>query len=161
MNFIYKINYYLNQALVILAGCCLLTLIFLTSANVILRFFGRPIQGTFELMGYLGALAGALALGFTQMRRGHIAVDVLFNSFPVKLKKAMNIINYTVCGTLFALAGWQLFEKATILKNTGEVTETLRIVYYPFTYATAVGFFVLTLVLLTELLKSIIPEKEK
>ena len=44
---------------------------------------------------------------------------------------------------------------------TGEVTETLRIIYYPFTYAVALGCFVLALVMLTDLLKSLIPKKER
>jgi len=44
--------------------------------------------------------------------------------------------------------------------NTGEITETLRIIYYPFTYGVALGCAVLSLVLFTDLIKSFITKKE-
>ncbi len=60
----------------------------------------------------------------------------------------------------FVVAAWQVAVKAGILMRTGEVTETLQIIYYPFTYAVALGCLVLALTLFTELLKAIIPQKE-
>jgi TRAP-type C4-dicarboxylate transport system permease small subunit len=153
VKLIEKINRCLNQLLTVLAGCCLVVLITMTSANVVLRIFGRAIPGTFELMGYLGALIGALALGQTQIKRGHISVDILVNTFSPKVKAWLQVVNSAVCALLFAGAAWQIGRLATILKNTGEVTETLRIIYYPFIYAVAVGFGTLTLVMIGDLLR--------
>ena len=45
--------------------------------------------------------------------------------------------------------------------KTGEVTETLRIIYYPFTYVVAFGCLVLALVMLTDLLKNLLSPKER
>ena len=53
----------------------------------------------------------------------------------------------------FAVLGWQISRLATTIWKTGEVTETLRIVYYPFTYGVALGCFLLALVLLVDFLK--------
>ncbi len=50
--------------------------------------------------------------------------------------------------------------KAATLRATGELTETLRIIYYPFTYAVAVGCVVLALVLVTDFLQLAGPGKE-
>jgi len=94
------------------------------------------------------------------MKRGHIAVDVLVNSFSVKRRKVVDTINYTVCFLFFGVAAWQIAIKATTLMNTGEITETLRIIYYPFTYGVALGCAVLSLVLFTDLIKSFITKKE-
>lgn len=160
MRLILQANHYLNRLLVVLAGLCLLILIFMTSANVLLRIFWKPIPGTFELMGYFGALLAAFALGYTQMQGKHIAVDVLVAKFPAKAKIFLRVVNNLVCCLLFSLAGWQIGAKASILREYGEVTETLRIPYYPFTYAVAVGFIILTLVLLTDLLKTLFPREE-
>jgi TRAP-type C4-dicarboxylate transport system permease small subunit len=157
MKFIYKLNDVLNKALVFIAGCCLVILISLTCANIILREIWRPIDGTFELMGYLGALMASLALGHTQMWKGHIAVDVLINTFSRRTRVALRALSNFICMILFGLAAWQVAEKATVLKNSGEVTETLRIIYYPFTYAVAIGFVVLTLEMFTELLQLVVP----
>ena len=60
----------------------------------------------------------------------------------------------------FCLVAWQIAKYAGILKSTGEVTETLRIIYYPFTYGVAVGCGLLALVFLNDFLKSLIPGKE-
>ena len=57
-----KISNFLNQALLWIAGLFLLAMITITGANIVLRQFGFPIRGTFELMGYFGAIVAALAL---------------------------------------------------------------------------------------------------
>jgi TRAP-type C4-dicarboxylate transport system permease small subunit len=87
-------------------------------------------------------------------------VDVLVNRFSNKAQKITGIINRALCCLFFVTAAWQIAVKATTLWRTGEVTETLRIIYYPFTYAVAVGCAVLALVLAVELFKSILPNKE-
>jgi TRAP-type C4-dicarboxylate transport system permease small subunit len=159
MDFLDELGLYLNRLLMIMAGIFLLGMITLTCANILLRFFWFPVRGTFELMGFFGAVATAFALGYTQVRRGHIAVDVLINTFSEKTRRTLGIINETVGVIFFALVAWQLSLKAETLRMTGEVTETLRIIYYPFTYAVAIGFGVLSLAFLIELLKTLFPQK--
>jgi hypothetical protein len=61
----------------------------------------------------------------------------------------------------FAIASWQITVKATTLMQTGEITETLRIIYYPFTYAVALGCLVLTLVMLVDLIKLFTASREE
>ncbi|MGA9178233.1 MAG: TRAP transporter small permease, partial [Desulfobacterales bacterium] len=57
------------------------------------------------------------------------------------------------------VAAWQIAVKATTLMNTGEITETLRIIYYPFTYGVAFGCAALSLVLFTDLVRFFFMEK--
>jgi TRAP-type C4-dicarboxylate transport system permease small subunit len=178
MNFLNKSSLFLNKILVWIAGTFLTSMILLTCANIAPRVIravfrslftqtgfevferianGLPagVPGTFELMGFFGAIVTAFALGDTQNKRGHIAVNVLINTFPKKLQKVLNVVNNTICMLFFGIATWQLFIKATILQNSGEVSETLRIIYYPFTYSVAFGCAVLSLVFLTDLMKSL------
>ena len=128
-------------------------MILLTCGNILLRFVWIPIRGTFELMGFFGAIVTSFALGYTQMRKGHIAVDVLFRRFPPMIIRFLDGVNHLVCALFFGIVAWQLGEKGHILVRTGEVTETLRIVYYPFTYGAAVGCGFLSLVLIGQLFK--------
>jgi TRAP-type C4-dicarboxylate transport system permease small subunit len=160
MELLEKISVFLNRSLLWIGGVFLVGMIVLTCGNIVFRLVWVPIRGTFELMGYFGAIVTAFALGYTQMKRGHIAVDVLVNSFSDKRRKVVDTINYTVCFLFFGVAAWQIAIKATTLMNTGEITETLRIIYYPFTYGVALGCAVLSLVLFTDLIKSFIPKKE-
>ena len=155
-----KINRYLNRILLFVGGIFLLGMCALTCANIFLRTVWIPIRGTFELMGYFGAVAATFALGYTQMRRGHIAVDILVNSFSPKTRSVLTAVNHAVCALFFSLAAWQLMIKAGTLLRTGEVTETLRIVYYPFTVAVALGCLALVLELVVNLLQMVRPDTE-
>ena len=54
-----KISKFLNQALLWMAGLFLIAMIAITGANIIIRLFWLPLRGTFELMGYFGAVVTA------------------------------------------------------------------------------------------------------
>lgn len=161
MGVLERLSHFLNRILVWIAGCFLVAMIVLTCANILLRLVWLPVKGTFELMGFLGAIVTAFALGYTQTERGHIAVDILVQRFSKKTQRILNGTNYFICMIFFAFAGWQIAKWATTIWKTGEVTETLRIIYYPFTYGVAFGCFVLSLILLVDLLKSLVEEKDR
>ncbi len=161
MDLLMRINKFLNQVLTLTGGAVLVGMILLTCANIFIRQFYIPIRGTFELMGYAGAVVTAFALGYTQITNGHISVDVLVNTYPKPLKRLVSLINHGACSLFFALVGWHVVQKALTLKNVGELSETLRIIYYPFTLAVALGCFILALVLFTDFLKVIFPKKEE
>ena len=160
MVFLDKVTQVLNQVLIWIGGFFLGIMIFLTCANIFLRLVWTPIIGTFELMGYFGAIITAFALGYAQIKRTHIAVDILVIRFSKKTQRILNSINYFICMVFFAIVSWQVAKYATTLYRTGEVTETLRVIYYPFTYGVALGCALLSLVFLTDLLKSFLEEKE-
>lgn len=136
----------------------MIAMILMTCANIVSRLLGKPIKGTFELMGYFGAVATAFALGYTQIKKSHISVDILVNRFSPKARLVLNGINHVICSLFFAVAGWQVARWAATLRETGEVTETLRIIYYPFTYGVAIGCFLIALVLLVDFLKLFSPQ---
>jgi TRAP-type C4-dicarboxylate transport system permease small subunit len=160
MTVLEKITRYLNRGLIFVGGVFLSTMVVLTCANIAARIVWIPIKGTFELMGFFGAIVTAFALGYTQISKGHIAVDILVDRFSNKTRKIAGLINCALCGVFFMIAAWQIAVKASTLWRTGEVTETLRIIYYPFTYAVAVGCGVLAIVLVVDLIKLLLPNKE-
>lgn len=159
MKVLDKVSQFLNEVLIWIGGLFLGAMILLTCANIFLRIIWVPVRGTFELMGYFGAVLTAFALGYTQIKRGHIAVDVLVLGFSKKTQRILNGINYFICMIFFSLVSWQIAKYATTLLKTGEVTETLRIIYYPFTYGVAFGCATLSLVFLTDFLKTLFHEE--
>ena len=154
MEWLERFSRILNQIFLWIAGVVLGAMVLLTCANVLLSAFRSPIRGTFELMAYGGAVITAFTLGYTQIHKGHIAVDILSQRFSNRVQRILGIINHVACMVFSALVSWQIFEYGTTLKNTGEVTETLRIIYYPFIYGVSFGFAILALVFLTEIIKS-------
>ncbi len=153
VGYLEKISTLLNRLLLLVGGIALAGMVFLTCANIFLRSVWKPIPGTYELMGFFGAIVTAFALGYTQMKRGHVGIDLVVNYFSAKTQRILNGINYLICMIFFALAGWQIAKWATILWKIGEVTETLRIIFYPFTYGVALGCIVLAIGLLVDFLK--------
>lgn len=141
----------INSLQLFLGGCFLVMMVFLTCANILLRQFGVPVRGTFEIMGFLGAVIFAFSLGYSHEKKEHLYVSVIFDRFPEKVKKAARVTNSLVCIFFFSLVSWQLIKKALILKNVHEVSETLRIAYYPFILVLSFGVAVLVLYFVYEL----------
>ncbi len=161
MKVIEKISERLNRIMIVIAGVFLTAMVVLTCGNIISRLVWVPIRGTFELMGFFGAITTSFALGYTQIKKGHIAVDVLITKFSTRTLRVLSVINASGCMIFFIIVGWQISEKAGVLKQSGEITETLGIIYYPFTYGVAVGCMVLALVFFVDLLNCLFPKAEE
>ena len=153
--FLDKINAHANRMLVFIGGACLVGMICLTCANILFRLTWVPIQGAFELMGLFGAVVTGFALGPTQRQKGHICADVLVNTFPANIQRMLRALGNLIGLAFFAILAWQTFKIGVILYTSGEVTETLRIIYYPFTFAVALGCADMMLVLFTDFLKAV------
>lgn len=136
-----------------IGGCVLILMICLTCANILLRQFGMPVRGTFELMGYMGALIFSLSFGYSHEKREHIYVSILFDRFPQKLKQAARMVNSFLTTIFFALLSFQLVKNALNLKAVEELSETLRVAYYPVILVLASGTAYLILLIIFELFK--------
>lgn len=144
-----------NRILIAVAGFLLVAMMILACTNVFLRTVWVPVKGTYELMGFFGAIVAAFALGRTQMKKEHIAVDVLILRFPRRVRLFLSGINHLVGMLFFSLAGWQTAKWGTTLWRVNELSETLRIIYFPFVYGVALGCGVIALVLLLDMIKLI------
>ncbi len=136
-------------------GAALLALVLLATGNVALRIVGAPYSGTYEVVSFLGAAVTAAALGYTQKRKDHIVVDILSDRFPPAAKRVLDALNYAVTAVLFAIVAWQVFAWGNRLRQSGELSETLKIVYYPYVYFVGLGFAVLALTLVLDLLETV------
>jgi len=153
MEAIEKISKILNRWAGIIAGIILVFMILLTMGNIVLRRVWVPIRGTYEIMGFAGAVITALAMGFTQKKKEHIQVDILVSRFPRGVKKAVSAVNNGVCALFFLATAWFVGRRGMTLLETGEVSETLRMVYYPFAFVVALGCVLLAAMLFIDLLK--------
>jgi TRAP-type C4-dicarboxylate transport system permease small subunit len=149
----------LHRYLLVVAGLALAAMILLTIGNIGSRLVWAPIKGTVELTGFLGAIAAAFALGTTQLKGGHTSVDILVLKYPRWGQRLLPVVGALLGAGFFCLAGWQLVRWGTTLQTTGEVTETLRVIYYPFVYAVALGCFAMVLALLIQCLKAFRAQK--
>jgi len=145
----------------IAGGVSLLALTLLATMNVALRVFQVPVSGTYEVVSFLGAIVSAGALGYTQKRKDHIVVDILSDKFPAKVKRILDRVSNALILAFFSIVSWQTFVYAKRLMRTGELSETLKIAYFPFVFLVSLGFAVLALTVFLDLIESAWSRKEK
>jgi len=139
----------------IVGSVAVLSLMSLATVNVVLRFFfNAPYRGAYELVGFMGALVIAFALGYTQKRKDHIVVDILTAKFPKRINKILDRINYFVTTIFFAIVSWQVFVWGMKISKSGEVSETIKIIFHPFVYSVSLGFAVFSLTLILDFMKN-------
>ncbi|CCH49895.1 TRAP transporter small permease [Pseudodesulfovibrio piezophilus] len=149
----------LAKALTFLAGVFLVCMMLLACANMVFRAMWAPIQGTFELMGFMGAVVAAFSLAFSQRQKSHIAVGLLLNRFPQAVQRMTDALTSLISCLFFIFCGLETTKWAAFLVQTGELSETLQIIYHPFVFATATGCFALSFVLCVDTLKILTARK--
>lgn len=143
-----------------IAGASLTFLMSITILDVILRYFRRPIPGTYELVGFAGAVVVGFALPFTSWVRGHVYVDFLLLRFPGRLREAFHILTRSIVFFLFSLMGWNLIKFAVDLRRSGEVSLTLQVPFYPVPFALGLCCFLQCLVMVCDIVKVVRGEYE-
>ena len=156
-----RISELLRRGMMIAGGVSLLALTLLATMNVVLRIFRVPASGTYEVVSFLGAIVTAGALGYTQKRKDHIVVDILSEKFPASLKRALDRVSYLLILVFFSIVSWQTFVYGKRLMRTGELSETLKIAYYPFVFLVGIGFAVLVLTSFLDLIETFWSGREK
>lgn len=149
---------------VILMGIGGITLVLMTGiacVNMFLRLYGTPLSPAYELVSYLGAITVALPLGYAQLKKSHIAVDILSNRFSPGLRRVIVGINLVLSIVFFSLATWKVGQHAANLWQRGELSETTRMPFYPFAFAVAFSCGILAFTLLVDLVGLIAPLQEE
>jgi TRAP-type C4-dicarboxylate transport system permease small subunit len=156
MNTLEKINVYLNKILLVVGSVAVLLLMSIATVNAFMRlpFIKATWRGAYETVGFLGAIVIAFALGYTQKRKDHIVVDILTEKFPKRVNRILDGINYFITTIFFAVVSWQVFAWGMKISKSGEVSETLKIMFHPIIYCVALGFAVFSLTLIIDFLKN-------
>ena len=141
-------------------GVILALMMLLTVLDVILRYLGKAITGTFELMSFGGAVVAGFAIAQTSLDGAHVNVDVVTAILSRKGNSILRICTRLIGLGVFALLAWALFLKGNDLYNTKEVSLTLHVPYYPVAYALSLSAVAECFVLLVDLLKTILSGAE-
>jgi len=159
INALDRLSEWIATALSLLAGLFLVGMMCLACTNMVLRAVWVPVNGTFELMGFMGAVVAAFSLAFAQRRKAHIAVGLLLSRFPEPVRRMADAATSLASCAFFILAGVETWKWARFLVDTGELSESLQIVYHPFVFATSAGCFALAFVLVVDTLKTLTADK--
>lgn len=134
-----------------ISGVFLMALALLTVGNVIGRALGYPIPGTYELVGWLAAIAMGMGVAYTQAHEGHVNIDFLLLRVSVRTKAAIQVFIYVLSVGLFAILVWKLYEYGLGKKESGSLSLTLRAPIHPWIYAMAAAMAATTVILIYQL----------
>lgn len=154
MKILAEISYRLNRILLFLGAAVLCMMMALATCNMFFGFLGHPVRGAYEITGFLGALVASLALSPTQQLHGHITVNIFDRFIHRKIRHVLNVFSQILLVVFFIVIIHRLILLGLSLKMFGELSESLRIAYYPLIYILAFGFFSIALTIVVQLLVS-------
>jgi TRAP-type C4-dicarboxylate transport system permease small subunit len=145
----------IGKALNIGGGIVITGMMLLTVLDVILRYLGKPLTGTYELMSMAGALVIGLTIAQTSLDGAHVNVDMLTLALSARstIRRILLLFTRLIGFAIFALLAWALYLKGNDLYNTHEVSLTLQLPMYPVAYGLSFCSLVECLVLLAGLNK--------
>lgn len=143
----------LARVMEVIAGVALVFIMTLTTCDVILRTFGKPIIGTYEMVAFGGGIIIGFGVPITSFVRGQIFVDFFYQKFSKGIQNVFNVATRLMVLVLFLFLGWNLIKMATDMFRSGEVSLTLQLPFYPIAYGIGFACFVQVLVLVCDLMK--------
>ncbi len=149
----------INRFLVAVAGVVLILAMVLAVLNMALRPLGRPIDGSFELMGFASALIASLGLGYAQQEGSNISVDLLFSRLPRGVGKALEAFSLLVCSSFLVAVAVKVGFNALDMRGNGEVSETLGIPFYPVVVVVALGLSALGATLFAQFVRLLLDRR--
>lgn len=151
MDAIWKLFDWVLDKLKIIGAACLVGMTLLTCVDVVGRFFGHPVFGSVELVGFMATLAVALALPYTHQVKGHIGVEIVVRLFSERTQTIFDL-----CTTVFSLAlmgiiTWRMLIYAGTMKASGEVSMNLELPEYLIIYIVSFCFLIFSLLLVKDI----------
>lgn len=117
----------------------MVALLALVVANVILRYSWKSIQGTYDYVQLITAVAAVLAVAFTAYERGHIEIEIFTERLPKRVQSGLAMVMMLICTGFFVIASWQSAVVAGGMKEANETTMSVFVPLYPFMWVMAVG----------------------
>lgn len=144
-----------DQVFFWVAGLGLAFMMIVTLIDVVMRYLGRPIYGSMELVCFTSAVVIGFSIPYTSWSKGHIIVDFLLASLSPGIVKILQIVTRCLGIALFLFAAYNFVVYGIDVAKSGEVTAGLRLPYYPITFGLAVSCFLQSLTLLCDLIRTI------
>jgi TRAP-type C4-dicarboxylate transport system permease small subunit len=128
---------------------------FITTSDVIGRYFKMPLPGAMEISELALGVMVFLGWAYTQGEKGHIAIDILFERLPRKVKNILDIIIPLFGLTLMGLIGWRAIGFAMDCKSSHENTVDLGLPVWPFKLMIFIGALTLCIQLIFDFIEAL------
>jgi TRAP-type C4-dicarboxylate transport system permease small subunit len=133
----------------------LFVMMLLTVIDVILRYLGKSIAGTYELVSFAGALTVGFAIAQTSLDDGHVYVDMLTEYVGPGWRKTLIFCTKMAGAAVFLLIAWSFILKGTELYKSNEVSMTLHVPFYPVAFGLCACSIMESFVLFSAAIKAV------
>lgn len=143
----------LSTGMAVIAGTTLVAVMLMTVLDVILRYFGRPIIGIYDIV----ALGGAVIIGFSMPlaaeKKVHVYMEMGLQAYGRTVKQILTLFTRLIVFGISFIVAWNLIQLGIDFHQTGEVSLTVKIIYYPIAMGLGVCFIIQMLVLVVQILQ--------
>lgn len=116
----------------------LLLIMAVTCVDVVGRYFGHPVPGTYDMVGIGGGAVLALGIAMSHVSGMRISMNNLYKR-PEFLRRIVDgFVSILSVGTL-ALISWRCFKLGVDLYTRNRVSDTIQIPLYPFLFLAGLG----------------------
>ena len=120
-------------------GAAALTfMMFLTVSDVLLRAFGHPIMGTYEIVGLSLRVVIGFGIPKVSLDRGHVYMEFVTERLSKQNRAILYTFTRIICILLFILIAYNLIGVGNEFRLSGEVTSTIRLPFFPLAYGVGV-----------------------
>jgi TRAP-type C4-dicarboxylate transport system permease small subunit len=132
-------------ALAYVAGASLMTMVAVTTVDVILRKCGCSLTGAYDIVRIAAAITIAAALPYTTAIKGHVAIEYFFHKLGRRGRTVVDVFMRLAGMALFSLLSWGCVDYGNSLRARGEVSMTLQlpIFWVPYVLAASCALVVL------------------
>jgi TRAP-type C4-dicarboxylate transport system permease small subunit len=148
-----KIVSQLSRFMAVIAGTTLVLVMLLTVLDVLLRYFGRPILGVYDLVGLGGAVVIGFSIPYAAEKKVHVFMEMIQQRFHRVARQVLYIFTRLIALGVSLIVFWNLVKLGMGFHQTGEASLTVQIAYYPIAIGLGACFLIQTLVFVVEILK--------
>jgi TRAP-type C4-dicarboxylate transport system permease small subunit len=151
------LSYILFAVAMALVAC----LMFLTAVDVIGRFFGRPIIGSYQMSELMQVWIVCLSWPYAARVMAHVRVDMIVEKLPKHMQRNIDILMHLIVLAIFGLISWQGVELVMRTSAMGELVGIINVPLSPFQIVVPLGAFATILVLVAQLPGLLAPERNR
>jgi TRAP-type C4-dicarboxylate transport system permease small subunit len=148
----------ISQVGVAVSALALGSIMFLSIADITGRnVFHKPIQGTSEIVGLLLVVTASLGLGWCQLLKGNVRIDILYNRFRPRGQAVLDVLSNLMSTAIAFIICWQggLMMWDYMFRKYGGNTADLNMRIWPFWLIMALGFTWVTFIFLIDIYDSV------
>jgi TRAP-type C4-dicarboxylate transport system permease small subunit len=126
-----------------------------TLFDVLMRAFGKPIVGDFEIISFLGSVVFGFSIPYTTLLKGHVFVDFVIEKLPAKAGGAVHIFTRILGMAFFLWMSWNFVGMSFDLIKSKEVTPVFRLPYYPLSFGLAFSCLIQCMTLVSQIMETV------